>query len=833
MARKTPSLPPLWLKTFLFLSSIRFTVILLALTVFSVAVATFIESSQNSHEAAASWVYSHPLFTLMLAGYFVNILFSALSRAPYRSSHLPFLITHLGLLLILTGQFLKIHYGDQLQVFLPLSQKVDFGSAKKGYSLLIKERDQKEPHGGTHLTQIDFDENYFQEKATLPIKTPLSEIDISSPKKISIRRTLAAEKAYLRNSPFSQWLLTQYPYNAQINQIAPISFTSLKVSDALGKAADENPLLWSSLQEKSETLATAAILQKFEEQFTTSFKEWINSELKLIDPVEQKETPFDLKIELKKQALWRLFLSEKTEDTYFHRQALHDLFQVLRIHAPLHSSQKVVCYDLLTGDAYFHQSFALMEHDSLHQMSLRSSHSTILLDESQESAVFFLLQPSSADSSKKHFSFDQLSLTAGTVYINEVPWVLSLDQGYSGTAIQIDSEFATEHPFPLKKQLALTKQWEKSIAKGLDTELFPSLPVEKAQALWNRVLAIWPSSTTLWPDKKTFSPEELASFNELIEAFDIEHPQIKTLLPIVNIAHTLLKDAHLMDQLSWIDHLKAHKWPLMSSHKNLDQHWSRVQLLLGQIQLAKALAGPSEPTPFSSPTVEEKEKAFWALMLLSNMHPQTFMKRELEQIPPLSPEAGLPIFLPLTTVETNTLNEDLLYSISLEVKEPLPSQGIRIALDRSPSPLMHPIEQDTSLQRTATLVPARRALGHQLMLLEAKQTFYPNSLLPMSYDAAVLIDGEKVSLSMNRVHETKRHWRFYLSSMQPRTAKNKTPTWVALTASRDPFKYFTTYPGCLLVALGAALLFWPKKPALRKPIIKKTGIRKTGIRSSE
>lgn len=96
-----------------FLSSVYFAALLIAAAALSAIIGTFIEAKTGSHLMAAKWTYSHPLFYLFLGLFFVNILFSALSRWPFQRHHIPFLLTHLGLLLIITGVALKNLFGLQ------------------------------------------------------------------------------------------------------------------------------------------------------------------------------------------------------------------------------------------------------------------------------------------------------------------------------------------------------------------------------------------------------------------------------------------------------------------------------------------------------------------------------------------------------------------------------------------------------------------------------------------------------------------------------------------------------------------------------------------------
>jgi hypothetical protein len=98
---------------FYFFGSIYLALMLIALLALYVIIGTFLESFSGSHLYAAAYTYHSPLFNVILGLFFVNILFSALRRWPFKKRHIPFLITHLGLLMILSGVILKNRYGVQ------------------------------------------------------------------------------------------------------------------------------------------------------------------------------------------------------------------------------------------------------------------------------------------------------------------------------------------------------------------------------------------------------------------------------------------------------------------------------------------------------------------------------------------------------------------------------------------------------------------------------------------------------------------------------------------------------------------------------------------------
>ena len=103
----------LLLRLYLFLGSLSFTLILFSFIILVVCIGTFLESLTESHRFAEQWTYGHPLFFIVFLSLFANILFSATRRWPFQKRHIPFLITHLGLLLLLTGVWIKGAFGLQ------------------------------------------------------------------------------------------------------------------------------------------------------------------------------------------------------------------------------------------------------------------------------------------------------------------------------------------------------------------------------------------------------------------------------------------------------------------------------------------------------------------------------------------------------------------------------------------------------------------------------------------------------------------------------------------------------------------------------------------------
>lgn len=95
------------------LGSVNFAIMLIALAILAVILGTTIEAQTGSHKTASRLIYTHPLFLLVLWGFFLNILCATLKRAPFSKHHIPFIITHIGLLMVISGSLLKYSFGLQ------------------------------------------------------------------------------------------------------------------------------------------------------------------------------------------------------------------------------------------------------------------------------------------------------------------------------------------------------------------------------------------------------------------------------------------------------------------------------------------------------------------------------------------------------------------------------------------------------------------------------------------------------------------------------------------------------------------------------------------------
>src|SRR6266516_2424162 len=105
---------PSWQRgpVFKFFASLKLAVVLLAVLIIAAIAGTIYESSFDA-KVARAYVYGAPWFNLWLVLLGANLTVSALSRWPWRKHHLAFLITHLGIITLLTGSLIGRIWGTE------------------------------------------------------------------------------------------------------------------------------------------------------------------------------------------------------------------------------------------------------------------------------------------------------------------------------------------------------------------------------------------------------------------------------------------------------------------------------------------------------------------------------------------------------------------------------------------------------------------------------------------------------------------------------------------------------------------------------------------------
>jgi hypothetical protein len=114
MAHQSSNARPAWLRhpVAQFFASLKLAVVLLAVLIIAAISGTIYESSFDA-KVARAYVYGAPWFNLWLTLLGTNLAISALSRWPWRKHHVAFLVTHLGIITLLTGSLIGRIWGTE------------------------------------------------------------------------------------------------------------------------------------------------------------------------------------------------------------------------------------------------------------------------------------------------------------------------------------------------------------------------------------------------------------------------------------------------------------------------------------------------------------------------------------------------------------------------------------------------------------------------------------------------------------------------------------------------------------------------------------------------
>src|SRR5438094_8582855 len=112
MANASPTSRPSWQRSrvFRFFSSLKLAVVLLAVLIIGAIAGTLYESTFDA-KVARAYVYGAPWFNIWLLFLASNLIVSALSRWPWKKHHVAFLVTHLGIITLLTGSLIGRTWG--------------------------------------------------------------------------------------------------------------------------------------------------------------------------------------------------------------------------------------------------------------------------------------------------------------------------------------------------------------------------------------------------------------------------------------------------------------------------------------------------------------------------------------------------------------------------------------------------------------------------------------------------------------------------------------------------------------------------------------------------
>ncbi|MGH7890561.1 MAG: hypothetical protein ACRENF_08435, partial [Thermodesulfobacteriota bacterium] len=91
---------------FKFFASLKLAIFVLVALMAVFAAGTFVESAFGT-ETASLLIYQAPWFSLLLFLLGINVAAAALDRLPWEKKHTGFVVTHLGIILVLVGSFIS------------------------------------------------------------------------------------------------------------------------------------------------------------------------------------------------------------------------------------------------------------------------------------------------------------------------------------------------------------------------------------------------------------------------------------------------------------------------------------------------------------------------------------------------------------------------------------------------------------------------------------------------------------------------------------------------------------------------------------------------------
>ncbi len=128
---------------FQFLASLRLAVLLLAVLILVSIVGTLAESKFDA-DTARTWIYEAPWFYLWLAFLGLNLTCSALTRWPWRRHHTGFLLTHLGIIVVMVGAVVGQIFGIEGTMTLFRGRAPDNALVLAKRQLIIRDPDSRE-----------------------------------------------------------------------------------------------------------------------------------------------------------------------------------------------------------------------------------------------------------------------------------------------------------------------------------------------------------------------------------------------------------------------------------------------------------------------------------------------------------------------------------------------------------------------------------------------------------------------------------------------------------------------------------------------------------------
>ncbi|MFI0434239.1 MAG: hypothetical protein ACH350_00745 [Parachlamydiaceae bacterium] len=784
---------------FHFLGGIHLAITLIAIAAISVIGGTFIESKTDSHQLAAHWTYEHPLFFVLLSLFFVNILFSALRRWPFKRKHFPFLITHLGLLMIIGGTMVKNRFGLQGQLSVWEGGGNQHLLLPNSHALLIEKKG--EDRHRKHLIAFQSLRPSLSSPFYLPdLKCKL--IGYSPHVKEQLQTWIKDSTAYIAGFP-------------------PIAVENWKESEPFPEAST------------------------YSSPLSNHFQQWLIVAIRTPNIKKAIEQAYGqtLKLELKGKGEKGQRLSLSLEEALLHPFSFEGGNLAITLDLPIFEADGLPTLNLEWVDRDHRKKekwkIALKGQNSLvlqpisdrsiepfFTVDLKRAHPYICLVTDEGKETFFTLFDTHGRLYHENFNSSELSS------------LIAYDNGFRGYGVHTQMPIASFGCSREDKEKAEAYQLSKQLKDALLENPPLSPPLQFLKEACEKAGVDFCSTFVQFLHDWNAHPEFLYQPTQSIPN------QIKQVLNQFSWENVPEHDRQasewtikLMEQLeqSWregedlLHVLERHRWPLTEEIKQGKN--TQASSFLNLIAMQAHALSRYFPPPIVSQSPSDLEKGTLLSAYFRNYgidYRSLFPYRTNEKETFDDLEAywkslnhtakfekmmtfETPLSYRIMPMEAPLRPEDQRPGIVLQLEEGEKKETIALIYDPSTRGLKWPIFNGRYLIR---FQPNLVELPYRIRLRQARQIFYPQSQQVYSYESDVLIlekgkEPIEHTLSMNQVYETWEGYRFYLAGIG--TSVDGTLKRIQLAVNYDPTKYLLTYPGAFLVFLGTILLFWAKK----------------------
>lgn len=804
-----------------YLGSIRFALVLIATVTILVILGTFLESLTQSHRYAAQYTYRSPFFLGLLGLFFVNILFSALRRWPFRLRHTAFLITHLGLLMMLLGCMIKSLWGVQGNM------GILEGAASKRILLnespvLYVEKQALGQEGQLIHTQYSIKEPWWGNSPPQLSGGAFPELQLQA----VAHYPHSAERLEL-------WVKGEHVF---IGGLAPIPLDDVRGNEeravlrvAMHAQLDQDGPHWQIIALRADSASQLA-QRVFIERTQLVLRRPGESEALLRIPLEKalkQGVPVprgsgDVSVDWEAKTLscrWKHPVEGRSEQTRLSLQP---------------------------------EAFGCNE-----RLDFPMSGAPPYLIDLELPPTLLIVQNDLGE--ENLYAFDRYGAVHHERFSpHELKRFIVYEGGFGGYGCSLTLPFFTSphhrKDAELARALALTEHLKEAIAEH--SRLSPPLQLLRQAAESQGVdfahclssfLEEWRlSGQWLYPTTRPLAPP----LDRVIASLDWEHEWLLAhgaqwvsvlhaeLLPRMEQGEDLFS---LLKEMSW-PLLRGMKTPHSSERSERENSAEYLTLFAEQIlQVSEQL-----PSPPAAPVQERGAHYLSALLRGYGLHSDTLsagisseqINACLEAATSQPVSRGILIETAITArrkaLAPLRILEDNLPLLVVDVSDGQESERIALSYDSYGAGLKWPVLNGRYLLR---FQPRLQALPYRLRLrdtrqinyaasgqayayesdivispLEAKPSFWDRMLQAVNLEPRPLGGDCETTISMNNVYETWDGYRFYMANISP--PQEVAAQRAQIVVNCDPAKYRLTYPGAFLVALGIFLLFWvyaPKK----------------------